>query len=133
LDESNEPAYYYLSKAYAQKRLYDQAFEVSFKRMSDPDIAKLDKETYDSAGWKGVVQKRLARKLNLIKRQYISPFSVAEDYMYLEEKEQAFKWLEKAVEDRDDYLTFLDVEPVLAPLHDDPRFKNLLRRVGLAR
>lgn len=134
LDANNEPAYYYLGKAFAQKRLYDQAFDMILKRMSNPDIAKVYKETYDSAGWKGVVQKSLARKLDLIqKQQYISPFSVAEDYMYLGEKEQALAWLEKAIDDRDDYLTFLDVEPVLAPLHDDPRFKSLLRCVGLAR
>jgi eukaryotic-like serine/threonine-protein kinase len=131
LDANNEPAYYYLGKAYAQKRLYDKAFDVILKRMSNPDIAKMYKETYDSAGWKGVVQKRLARKLNLIKQQYISPFSVAEDYMYLGEKEQALAWLEKALDDRDDYLTFLGVEPILTPLRDDPRFKDLLRRVGL--
>jgi serine/threonine protein kinase/Tfp pilus assembly protein PilF len=133
LEANNEPAYYYLGKAYAQKRLYDQAFDIILKKMSDPDIAKMYKKTYDSAGWKGVVRKRLARKLNLIKQQYISPFSIAEDYMYLGEREQALKWLEKAVDDRDDYLTFLGVEPVLAPLHDDPRFKRLMRCVGLER
>jgi serine/threonine protein kinase/Tfp pilus assembly protein PilF len=131
LDADNGPAYYYLGKAYVQKRLYDQAFDIMVKRMSAPDLAKMYKETYDSAGWKGVVQKRLDWKLNIIKRQYVSPFSVAEDYMYLGDQEQALAWLEKAIEDRDDSLTFLNVEPLLAPLRDDPRFKNLLLRVGL--
>jgi eukaryotic-like serine/threonine-protein kinase len=131
LDANNRPAYYYLSKAYAQKGFYDQAFDASLKLISDPDVAKMYKQTYDSKGWKAVVQERLERKLDVIKRQYVSPFSVAEDYMYLGEKEQAFAWLEKALDDRDDYLTFLAVEPVLTSLRDDPRFKDLLWRVRL--
>jgi serine/threonine protein kinase/tetratricopeptide (TPR) repeat protein len=129
LDANNGPAYYYLSKAYAQKGFYDQAFSESLKLMSDPEVAKADKQTYDSKGWKAVVQNRLERKLSRVKQRYVSPFSIAEDYMYLGEKEQALFWLEKAAEDRDDYITFLNVEPVLNPLRDDPRFKDLLRRV----
>ncbi len=51
-------------------------------------------------------------------------------YTGLGEKEKAFEWLEKAYEDRSELMTWLKVDPRLDPLRDDPRFQDLLRRVG---
>jgi len=49
----------------------------------------------------------------------------------LQENDQAFAWLERAFKHRSTWLTYLKVEPQLDPLRSDPRFQNLLRRVGL--
>jgi hypothetical protein len=53
-------------------------------------------------------------------------------YGALDEKDKAFAWLEKAYEERDPQLTYLKVGPRFDPLRQDPRFKEVLRRVGLA-
>jgi hypothetical protein len=63
-------------------------------------------------------------------RQRIPPYLTATAYVALGEQEQAFGWLEKACADRDSWLVFLNVEPGVDSLRADPRFANLLHRVG---
>jgi TolB-like protein/DNA-binding winged helix-turn-helix (wHTH) protein/Flp pilus assembly protein TadD len=59
------------------------------------------------------------------------PIGIAQAYAALGEKDQAFLWLEKDLQHRDGGLTLLKVFPFLDSLHDDPRFVDLLRRIGL--
>jgi TolB-like protein/Flp pilus assembly protein TadD len=62
--------------------------------------------------------------------RYISPYYFAIIHLGLGDHEQVFSWLERAFEERAGFLAYLKVEPMLDPLRDDPRFSNLLRRVG---
>jgi hypothetical protein len=57
---------------------------------------------------------------------------MASIYIGLGEGEQALEWLERAYEDHSDELIYLKVEPMFDPLRADARFKDLLRRMGLA-
>ena len=59
------------------------------------------------------------------------PGLVAEIYSRLLNKDKAFYWLEKAYEERDNSMVFLRVDPTYDPLRSDPRFEQLVRRVGL--
>jgi hypothetical protein len=52
-------------------------------------------------------------------------------YTGLGEKDSAFKWLEQAYRDRSGSVRYLKIEPRLDPLRSDPRFLDLLRRVGI--
>lgn len=65
------------------------------------------------------------------KRSYVPPYQMAKIYLGLGEKDQALAWLEKAFEERSLFLTWLKVEPEVDSLRSDPRFQNLLHRVGL--
>ena len=67
----------------------------------------------------------------LSKETYISPYDVAMIHVGLDQKDQAFDWLQKAYEERSDWLRYLKVDPRLDPLRSDPRFPDLVRRVGL--
>ncbi len=62
---------------------------------------------------------------------YVSPYSIAKVFAALGQKEQAFAWLEKAYNERNPDFIELKAEPALEDLHDDSRFADLLRRVGL--
>jgi tetratricopeptide (TPR) repeat protein len=53
-------------------------------------------------------------------------------YASLGDPDRAFEWLERAYETRDTGLFFLRVMPLFDPLHSDPRFGQMLRRVGLS-
>jgi len=65
------------------------------------------------------------------KRRYVSPSCFALVHAGLGEKDQAFEWLEEAVVDRDVWLVWLKAEPRFDRLRSDPRFQDLLRRIGL--
>ena len=57
-------------------------------------------------------------------------FNIAQIYIGLGDNEEAFAWLEKAYSERSLWLPFLRVDRKFEPLRDDPRFKDLLRRMG---
>jgi hypothetical protein len=50
----------------------------------------------------------------------------------LDDKDKTFSWLDKAFADRSVILAFMKLEPLLEPLHNDPRWHDLERRVGVS-
>jgi len=73
----------------------------------------------------------LGRLAQLSKQRYIPAYYFAIVYAGLAQKDQAFAWLEKAYQERSDFFLFLRVDESLAGLRSDPRFADLLRRIGL--
>ena len=63
-------------------------------------------------------------------RQYVPPYSIALVYAGLGERDQAFRWLQKAVEDRSTSMVFLRADPELGGLRSDPRFVKISRLVN---
>jgi Tfp pilus assembly protein PilF len=64
-------------------------------------------------------------------RHYVNPILLAEIHASLGEKDLAFEWLERAAKDRTVLMAGLNAWPELDPLHSDPRFAALSRRIGL--
>ena len=75
--------------------------------------------------------RRILKEL-LGSQQPVSPFFIALVYTALGDKDEAFRWLEKAVAERSGSVRYLKIEPRLDPLRSDPRFEALLRQVGLS-
>lgn len=77
----------------------------------------------------------MARILAELKRQEdripYSAFQIASAYSALGDKNQAFAWLDKAYQQDRRSLTYIRVEVAFEGLHSDPRFQDLLRRMGL--
>ncbi len=65
------------------------------------------------------------------KKRYVPAGEIALTHLGLDEKEQVFEWLEKAVNDRDYGMVFLQIEPLWDGVRCDPRFAVLLKSVGL--
>jgi TolB-like protein/Flp pilus assembly protein TadD len=65
------------------------------------------------------------------KKGYIPAAAFVNAYLGLDDKEMAFVWLEKAYQEKSNILQYLKVHPFFDPLRDDPRFVDLVRRVGL--
>ena len=66
------------------------------------------------------------------KTQHVMTFFIATTYAGLGEEEKAFAELETAFQERDWRMSVLmKTEPMLSPLRDDPRYKDLLKRMGL--
>jgi serine/threonine protein kinase/Flp pilus assembly protein TadD len=76
--------------------------------------------------------RRILDELNeLSKEKYIDFYPFAYIYMGLGDKERTFEYLEKCFEVGDMYLLYLPIDPIFKELHDDTRFKALLKKMGL--
>ncbi|HXE75512.1 MAG TPA: winged helix-turn-helix domain-containing protein [Candidatus Xenobia bacterium] len=83
------------------------------------------------AGHKAEAGELLNRLRAQARTRHVPAVYFAGVYTGLGDKDQAFGWLEKAYEERSDYLVYLQIEPTFDPLHDDPRFRDLVRRLSL--
>ncbi len=75
--------------------------------------------------------KILDRLTQLSKQRYLPAYCFAIVCAGLDQKDKTFAWLEKAYQERSDFLLFLKIEESMDPLRSDPRFADLVRRVGL--
>lgn len=62
---------------------------------------------------------------------YVPPFQFAIVHTMLGEKDEAFRWLDRAVKERDSYLRLIKVEKMLQPLRSDPRYMAILDKMSL--
>ena len=86
---------------------------------------------YAVSGRRANAEKIIAELHERSGRTYVSPYDMATIYAGLGDKEQTFVWLEKAYEDRSGWLAlWVKVDPKFDIVRSDPRFRNLLRRVG---
>jgi len=84
-------------------------------------------------GRKEEARKIIAALKAAAQKRYVPATYFGMLYAGLGEKSEALNWLEKAYEERADGLTWLNVDPMLDDLRPDPRFQELVKRIGLAR
>ena len=86
---------------------------------------------YAVSGKKGLTAKMAEQFKAAAKKRYIPPTYFGMLFAGLGDKDKAMTWLEKAYDDRADGLTWLNVEPMLDEVRNDPRFQDLIRKIGL--
>jgi eukaryotic-like serine/threonine-protein kinase len=129
-------AYANAGRAFAQKGMYREAINTLEKgRKIDPSwpmtVAELGYA--HAVSGQGAVSKDYLRQLNKIaSHRYVDAFLFALIYVGLGDRERTVQYLEKAYAERSSSMPWLRVEPRLDFLRSDPRFKDLLRRVGFA-
>jgi DNA-binding SARP family transcriptional activator len=124
-----------LGYTYVQKGMYEAAIKemqqaVSLSGRSTETLTGLAR-TWAASGSSIEARKILDELSAKSAEHYVSPYSIAKIHASLGDNEQAFSWLEKAYNVRHPDFIELKVEPALDNLHDDSRFADLLRRVGL--
>jgi len=82
-------------------------------------------------GWKGYWERTLSSQLEEARHKYVPPSDIAILYARLGDKENAFRYLDKAYANHDEALTTIKTECDFDLLHTDPRYAALLRRMGL--
>lgn len=100
----------------------------------DKDDAQLGdalERGFRSAGWRGVLAEGIKERLNQRQTSYASPYKIARLYAALGDKEKAFEWLDTAYREHDFLLKELNTAFELDDLRSDPRFAELVRKVGL--
>ena len=140
LDPNYLRTHNYLFKVYEERGMFEEALiereKSSLLLGENPEkVAKSKaaiKDALKASGERGYWQKILdLRKETARSGKPVKALDMAILYAKLNEREQAFIWLEKAVEDRAPNIFFLKVSPEWDNIRSDPRFQDLLRRVGL--
>jgi TolB-like protein/Flp pilus assembly protein TadD len=134
-----DPNFYYssygLAQSYEQKGRFDEArTELNRVRSLSGDWSWIIAELgcVEAATGNRVEAKRIIEELQArTVREYIDPVLIAYIYQILGEKDQAFVWLEKGFQDKAGDMLWLKIEPKVDPLRSDPRFADLLHRMGL--
>jgi TolB-like protein len=137
MDSNYFLAHLYASSAYIEKGMYSEAIsearragDISGARSTHSEaflgyaLAKSGKEAEARSVLEGLLKSSAKR--------YVSPYHIAFVYNGLGEHDLALAWLERAYALRNTGMVFLKVEPKWNNLRSDPRFQDLLRRVGLS-
>jgi TolB-like protein/DNA-binding winged helix-turn-helix (wHTH) protein/Flp pilus assembly protein TadD len=135
-EDPNNPWYHFnLALIYGQQGKSMESVEeyLKFETLSGTDpqtIARL-REAFAKSGPDGFWRRRLEEYRKAARSQYVSNGMVAEACLRVGEKQCAFESLEKAFHERDDLMINLNVDPAFDAIRTDPRFQDLVRRVGL--
>jgi eukaryotic-like serine/threonine-protein kinase len=126
--------HYFLGRAYEQKGRFPEAIVALKKGISlegTTEVWSSLGHAYAVSGNREDAQKVIDHLHELSVHQYVAPYNFAVIYAGLGNKVEAFVWLNRAYEERSYLLTYLTVDERLDSLHSDPRFDELVRRVGL--
>ena len=136
LEPSYPVARHHLGLVYITNGMYAEAIALSEKDLQTDPTSQLMLRIagcgYAKSGRRREAGEVIERFKNLAKTRYVTAYFVANIYAALGDKEKAFAELEKAFAERDYSLHRLKVDPLMDSLRSDPRFQDLLRRIGLA-
>jgi TolB-like protein/DNA-binding winged helix-turn-helix (wHTH) protein/lipoprotein NlpI len=137
LDQNFPPAHNFLPAAFEQKGMYSEAiaeFKKSIPRAGGSEwtlsMAGLG-HVYAVTGQKSEARTMLDELKQASEQEYVTANSIALIYAGLGDKDQAFVWLDRAYEERAFQMQWIKIEPRWDNLRADPRFQDLLRRIGL--
>ncbi|PYL68512.1 MAG: hypothetical protein DMF20_00490 [Verrucomicrobia bacterium] len=132
-----DPNYFYLDSdlaaAYREKGNFAEAIALYTKaqeatRLPSSGLAI----TYARMGRETEAQNILAQLLQAREKRYVSAPVIAAVYVAFGNKEEAFRWLERAFAEHSGILQWIAFLPEFRPLHSDARFPHLLRRIGVS-
>ncbi|HXC88465.1 MAG TPA: tetratricopeptide repeat protein [Candidatus Cybelea sp.] len=128
-------ALWYLGFSLIAKGQPEDAIPVLEKAVSitnrSPGVIGVLIRAYAHAGRRKDALRLLEELKQRRQKGYVPAGAFVNAYLGMEDREQAFAWLEHAYQEQSNILQFLRVHPYFDPLRDDPRFKDLLHRVGL--
>ena len=128
-------AYIWLGSAYREKKMYPRALEQFAKgrqlSSDQPVMIALYGHALAVSGDVAGAQKALADLRHLAQSRYVSSIYFAAIQLGLGEKSNALDGLERAYQERNDYLAYLGVDPMADPLRHEPRFTALLHKIGI--
>ena len=121
-------SHYYLYNIYRLKGNYALAIEELAKSKDlrdETEAGKVIRESFAKGGWQGFLHAATAGHAPM----KMSAYNIAGFYAELGDKDRAFAALNEAVK-ADQLVGFMKIDPFMKPLRDDPRFAELLKRIG---
>ncbi|HET8924715.1 MAG TPA: tetratricopeptide repeat protein [Candidatus Acidoferrum sp.] len=133
-DQRFFPAIFNLGRAYVQEKMYEEAIaaleravRLSGNREGLPALA----HAYALAGREDDARKILKQLREKGAGRYVASPLIARIHLGLGEIDAAFEWLRKGLDERSYWNVFLKMDPVYDPIRPDPRFAEMLKRIGL--
>src|SRR5580704_4719911 len=139
IDPNYANAHMHLSEAYLYTGKYDLWLDEWEKAATlnnnreDLAMVKAMKAEYAKSGLRGALLRSAEYQEEESKRQYVDPALIALTYAMLGDKDKAFAQLDKALAQKSVFLTYIKVMPDYDSLRSDPRYADLLKRMGLPR
>lgn len=135
--DPNFPRAHVVFNAYVEKGRFEDALThlESWRRVEDgPWVWEIEAIVYGRSGQPMKARQALARLEQWNRHSHMDSAPIlAAAYIGVNNKDEALAWLQKAYEEHSNVLIGLKVDPAFDPLRSDPRFQDLLRRVGLSR
>jgi tetratricopeptide (TPR) repeat protein len=119
----------YMRKGMTRVAVEEEQQAVTLSGGSTETLAALG-QAYATAGMKKETRSVLNELDHISKSRYVSPYYVSKVYLALGENDRAFQWLDTAYRERNVDMIELKADPVFDNIQSDPRFIELLRKVG---
>jgi TolB-like protein/Flp pilus assembly protein TadD len=137
LDPNYAPAHEWLGYAYETKGMQQEAIAEWSKALTltdDKEETSVLERTYARSGFEAAVRALAQKKLERLnartsRGEYVATVEYVIAYMRSGDKEQAFAWLAKAVEERNRLALEIKINPIFDPLRGDPRFEALVQKI----
>ncbi len=135
----NFEAHYFLGWIYKDKSMFDDAITEYRQALTLAGSSTTDSlraiagiaRVYALSGETERAQTLIDGLAENSRKGLITPYIVAKVYSALGEYDRAFEWLERAYIDRSPYLNMIKIDPEIDNVREDPRFKTLIRKMGL--
>jgi tetratricopeptide (TPR) repeat protein len=135
LDPSYPVTMINLARGYEQAGMHPQAREIYQKLLGfapdDPGLLALAGHEYAVSGDAPAARKIEAQLESMRSQRYVAALYIALVWTGLGDRDRAFQWLDQAYDEDCEYLVYLSTEPMADPLRSDPRFPQLLQKLGL--
>jgi len=119
---------------YEKKHMQDKAVQIDLRLVTkmgaQPAELQLFRSAYARGGWRGYWRARIQRMLHDGKKKP-DPYSLAIKYARIGDKDDAFRWLNRTIDQHSIWAAILAVDPLMDAVRSDPRFHALLRRINL--
>jgi eukaryotic-like serine/threonine-protein kinase len=137
MDPSFGQAHFSLSRAYRRVGKYDLWLDewkkaaTLYHDQEELAIAEEASRAYRRSGLRGAASREVEMRKQLAKRRYEDPAGIAYCYAELGDKEETFAWLDTALAEKSDGLQRIKIVRAMDPWHSDPRYIELLKKMGL--
>jgi tetratricopeptide (TPR) repeat protein len=135
MDQNFAPAHLFLGMIYTTNSMYDEAISefqcaIGLFGRSSLMLGALG-HAYAAHGKLEEAHKLLNELTQISEPMCVPSYYIAAMYADLGKNHEAFEWLTRALKEHDAWLVFLKVDPIWQTLRPDPRFREILRKMGL--
>jgi tetratricopeptide (TPR) repeat protein len=135
VEPNDDSLYFSLYTIYEQKQMYPEAVEAFLKSGSvkgaPSELIEELRAAFKANGWQGFLLKQLSIVEEIAKTKHVPPSRLANLYVRLGHRDEAFAFLGKAFAEKDPLVIQFKIEPAYDSLRNDPRYAELIQKIGL--